>query len=425
VEILGKAKRVRIYLNEDDRVHGRPAHLFLLEFLRRENAQGASVIRASEGFGASGRIHVAHLVDVAPRLPVIVEWIDRAEQVERLVPAVKAMLPHGLITMDDTEVLLAEPRPVRDLPETATVADVMSRDVASVAPRTPIRDVVQLVLGKVYRGLPVVADGRPVGMITSGDLVQRGGLGVRLDLLARLDAPEVHALLARLAEQDKVAADVMTAGPVTVRERDTLPEVAEAMVRRRLKRVPVVDAQGKLVGMVSRVDLLRTAAGGFADARTVAREIGLSGDVPLSRVMRRDVPMVHPDTGLPEVFQAVVSTRLNRALVVDVDKRVLGIVTDAELLERVAPAHRQGALRSLVHRLPFVHAGPEDARSRARTAAEVMSAAVATAREDALVSHGIAVMLNGGHKVLAVTDGEGRLTGIVDRADLLHGLVPR
>jgi len=426
VETLGKAKRVRIYVNEDDKVGARPLHLAILELLRKENAQGATVVRAVEGFGAAGRIHVSHLVDVAARLPVIVEWVDTAEQVERLAPRIGELVRHGLITVDDTDVLLFEPHPVRDLAGTASVGDVMSREVVTVAPATPARDVVELTLGKCYRAVPVVKDGRPVGIITSSDLVQRGGLGVRLDLLKSLEKPELHETLERLSRQNKTAAEVMTPSVVTVTASTPLPEAAEIMARRRLKRLPVVDAAGALVGVVSRLDLLRTAAGGFAREEAVAREMGLSGDQPLSRVMRRDVPTVHPDTQLPEVFQAVVSTRLNRALVVDQDRRVVGLVTDAELLERITPALRSGVIRSLMHRLPFAHHTDDAAAShvRGRTAAELMTQSIATAREDTLLSAAIATMLRGNHKVLAVTDASGRLVGMVDRADLLHGLLP-
>jgi CBS domain-containing protein len=139
------------------------------------------------------------------------------------------------------------------------------------------------------------------------------------------------------------------------------------------------------------------------------------------------VPTVHPESALPEVFQAVISTRLNRALVVDHERRPVGLVTDAELLERVTPALRPGALRSLVERLPFGGGKGEETlagHTRGRTAADVMSRSVPTAREDALLSDAIATMLRGQDKVLAVTDGDGRLVGILDRADLLHALLP-
>ena len=427
MEIQGRAKRVRIYVNEDDKIGLKPLHFVILELLRRENAQGATVLRGVEGFGAGGIIHVSHLVDVAARLPVVVEWIDRPEQVERLLPRVRELLRHGLITVDDTDVVLYEPTPVRDLASSRAVRDVMSRDVAAVRRSTPIRDVVELMLGKVYRAVPVVEDGRPVGIITNGDLVHRGGLGVRLELLRSLEKPELHEILERLSKQNRTAGEVMTPDPLTVPESASLPHAAEQMARRHLKRLPVVNASGALAGVVSRLDLLRTVAGGFEGGEAVASDMGLAGDQPLSRAMRRDAPTVHPESPLPEVFQAVISTRLNRALVVDNDRRPVGLVTDAELLERVTPALRPGALRSLMQRLPFGHGKGEETlagHTRGRTAADVMSRHVPTAREDVLLSDAIATMLRTDQKVLAVTDAGGRLVGMVDRADLLHALVP-
>ncbi|HSD19278.1 MAG TPA: DUF190 domain-containing protein [Anaeromyxobacter sp.] len=428
IDLVGKAKRVRIYTSEEDRVGRTSTAHAVLDHLRRENAQGATLVRASSGFGVTGELHTAGLVDIAPRLPVIVEWIDRPEVVARLLPRVKELVPHGLITVDDTEVVLHQPHPVRDVPAAMTAADVMSRDVVSATKDTPIREVFEALLGKTYRAVPVVEDGAPIGIITSSDLVREGGLGVRLDLVASLDRPELNDLMQRLSQSSQVAADVMTRPPVTIEATTPLTEVAERMARLRLKRLPVVSDHGKLVGIVSRVDLLRAAAGGFEGKAPAARELGLARNTPLSRVMRRDFPLVRPETPLPEVFQAVVATRLNRALVVDADHRVVGLVTDAELLERITPSLRPGALRSLMSRLPFAHPDPEEAatdrHARARIAADLMTRDVAVARDDTPVSDAIGLMLKGNHKVLAVTDASGRLVGMVDRSDVLHGLIP-
>ena len=288
---------------------------------------------------------------------------------------------------------------------------------------------VEALLGKPYRAVPVVDEGVPVGIVTSSDLVRKGGLGVRLELAGRLARPELAELLERLSRSNLVASDVMTRPPVTVEAGTPLPDVAARMARLRLKRLPVVNDHGKLAGVVSRVDLLRAAAGGFAaEAAAPARALGLARDTPLARVMRRDVPLVRPETPLAEVFQAVVATRLNRALVVDAEHRVVGLVTDAELLDRITPALRPGALRSLMSRLPFARAEPEreaaERHARAQVASDLMTREVATAREDAPVAEAIGLMLAGNHKILAVTDAGGRLVGMVDRADLLHGLIP-
>lgn len=113
MERVGKAKRVRIYLGEGGKVGHQPAWMAMLEFLRGENAQGATLVRGVSGFGSTGHIHISHLVDVAQDLPVIVEWIDHPETVERLLPRLKEMMPHGLITVDDTEIVFHRANPIR------------------------------------------------------------------------------------------------------------------------------------------------------------------------------------------------------------------------------------------------------------------------------------------------------------------------
>ncbi len=429
MDLVGKAKRVRIYLSEGAKVGHQASWMAILELLRRENAQGATLVRGVAGFGSTGRIHTPHIVDVAQDLPVLIEWIDAPATVERLLPRVKEMMARGLITVDDTEIAFHRPNPIRDLPRELTAGDVMSREVTSVTRDTPISQAVELLVGKDYRAIPVIDEGVPVGIITNGDLVRKGGLGVRVDLLDALHKPELRDVLDRLAASNKLASDVMTPGPVTVHERTPLPQVAEVMTNRRLKRLPVVDDNGAMVGLVSRLDVLRTAAGSFPREAAVPSTMGLSADVPLSRVMRRDVPSVERDTPLPQVFQAVVSTRLNRAFVVDAERRVVGKITDAELLDRLTPSLRPSAVRSLMHRLPFTHLSQDELaaekHARAQRAADLMTDDFETATEDTLLSEAIARMLKGSYKVLAVTDAAGHLVGMVDRADLLHGLVAR
>ena len=424
--LTGKAKRVRIYVNKGD-VHGhQPMHAALLTFLRKEGASGATVLRAIEGFGASGEIHTIRLVDIAQRLPILIEWIERAEQVDRLLPRIKEMVKRGLITVDDTQVALCCAYPVRDVSAALRASDVMSHDVVSAAPDAAVRDVVKLMLGKTYRAIPVVQSGMPVGIITNSDLLKRGGLTMRVELLRSLDTPDLHAELERLAQGAKNASDVMTPGPVTVPSSTPLTQVAEIMSYRRLKRLPVVDEHGALVGMLSRLDVLRTAARTCEHRESEPREIGLAVDARVARTMRTDVPTVFPDTRLPEILQAVTSTRLNRCLVVDGDRHVLGKITDAEVLVRVTPALRPSALRSLIHRLPFVHPKPEELQAEqhanARTAADLMIDTAVVA-EEAPVREAIAAMLGGKHKIVAVVDAQKRLVGVLDRADLLHGLL--
>jgi len=422
----GKAKRVCIYVNEGDKHGIQPVNVAIMAFLRKEGASGGTVFRALEGFGASGVIHTSRFADIAWRLPILIEWIDRADVVERLLPSIKDMVKRGLITVEDTNVELYCAYPVRDVSAALRVRDVMSREVVSVAPDAPVRGVVELMLGKTYRAVPVVDSGVPVGIITNSDLIRRGGLTMRMQLLEALDTPDLHAELERIARGAKNASGIMTSELVTIPASAPLTQAAEIMSFRRLKRLPVVDEHGALVGMLSRLDVLRTAARTYEPKEGEPREIGLAVDAPVSRIMRTDVPMVLPDSRVPEIVQAVTSTRLNRCLVVDHDRHVLGKITDAEVLDRVTPSLRPSALRSLIHRLPFVHPKPEELaaeqHAKARTASDLM-VETATVAEDAPIRQAIAAMLGGEHKIVAVLDTEKRLVGVLDRADLLHGLV--
>src|SRR5687767_676641 len=96
------------------------------------------------------------------------------------------MVSEGLVTVEDVEVAAYSHRAVRaDVPEHHRVVDVMSRDVARVYPNTPIKDLVELLVGRDYRAVPVVDEAeRVVGIVTNGDLVERGGLAMRLELLS-------------------------------------------------------------------------------------------------------------------------------------------------------------------------------------------------------------------------------------------------
>src|SRR2546423_1896184 len=190
MEPVGKAKRIRIYLKEDDVIGHKPAPWALLDWLRRERAAGATVFRGTAGIGSSGHLDADLLPDVGAHLPVIVEWIDSPDRVARPLPQVLRLLRRGVLTPQGTGLLLLKPPRGRDLPGTVTVAQVMSADVSTVAPETPLRQVVELVEERIYRAVPVVADGRPVGIVTNLDLVERGGLLVRVELLGGLTRAE-------------------------------------------------------------------------------------------------------------------------------------------------------------------------------------------------------------------------------------------
>lgn len=135
-----------------------------------------------------------------------------------------------------------------------TVADVMTRDVVSVPPDATYREVVDALLDSGVSAAPVVdADGHVLGVVSEADLLHKveavGNLRHR-----RIISGRRH--LNAKAHSD-AAADLMTAPPVVIGPTASVVAAARRLEAERIKRMPVVDAEGRLVGIVSRRDLLR------------------------------------------------------------------------------------------------------------------------------------------------------------------------
>lgn len=134
--------------------------------------------------------------------------------------------------------------------------DVMTTQVITVAPDTPVKEIAQLLLTHHISGVPVVSpEGKLVGIVTEADLLYKERPEVEEAGLLRLFRRGQLAEAERKAE-GLVARDVMSSPVVTVTEETPLREVAALMARRQINRVPVVRGD-QVVGIVSRADVLR------------------------------------------------------------------------------------------------------------------------------------------------------------------------
>lgn len=157
---------------------------------------------------------------------------------------------------------------------TMNARDVMTKDVVSVHPNTSIADAVRLMLEKRISGLPVLdSGGRLIGIITEGDFLRRAETNTErkrprwLQLLVgaeKLAEEFIHA-------HGRKVSEVMTQSPVSVAEETPLDEIVHLMETRRIKRVPVV-RNGKIVGIVSRANLLQGFASLTADSKTAQQD---------------------------------------------------------------------------------------------------------------------------------------------------------
>ncbi|MFJ6054335.1 CBS domain-containing protein [Streptomyces sp. NPDC092307] len=126
------------------------------------------------------------------------------------------------------------------------VLDLMTDEVVSVAPGTGFKDVAKLLAQYDISGVPVLDDeDRVVGVVS------------QTDLLAHTVSGSHPAEQSSTVAGPPSAGDVMSAPAVTVHAEETVADAARLMTRRGIERLPVVDVEDRLVGIVTRRDLLR------------------------------------------------------------------------------------------------------------------------------------------------------------------------
>ncbi|WP_043268319.1 CBS domain-containing protein [Streptomyces sp. CT34] len=134
------------------------------------------------------------------------------------------------------------------------VGDVMTRTVVAVGQEATFKEIVETMARWKASALPVLAgEGRVIGVVSEADLLPKEEF--------RGADPDRREQLRRLADLRKAGAltagELMSAPAVTVHADATLAQAARVMARRSVKRLPVVDAEGMLQGVVSRADLLK------------------------------------------------------------------------------------------------------------------------------------------------------------------------
>ncbi|HEX8139503.1 MAG TPA: DUF190 domain-containing protein [Pyrinomonadaceae bacterium] len=101
----GPAKKLVIYVGAQEKHHGKPVYEEVVMFLHRHGCAGATVTRAVSGYGASGKVHEAHLFSLTEDVPVRVEAIDSEKKINALLPWIYEIVGKGLIEVQDTNVI--------------------------------------------------------------------------------------------------------------------------------------------------------------------------------------------------------------------------------------------------------------------------------------------------------------------------------
>jgi CBS domain-containing protein len=168
--------------------------------------------------------------------------------------------------------------------------DIMTTSVATVGPDASITEIAELLLSRQVSAVPVVdAGGRPVGIVSENDLMRRADSD-------RVRRPSWWLALVGGADDNAreyvrthggTAADVMTRPVISIGEDVPVNEVAHLLESEHIKRLPVL-RDGKIVGIVSRADLLRALASGEAPRRAA-----LDGDRELRERVEAEIAAAH------------------------------------------------------------------------------------------------------------------------------------
>ncbi|MCT9108588.1 CBS domain-containing protein [Streptomyces mirabilis] len=194
-----------------------------------------------------------------------------------------------------------EPRRLLDedksAPATPRVREVMSVPAVSVPGETPFLEIVRTLSREHLGAVPVVdADDRVIGVVSESDLLAKAAAQVAVPHPGPIRRLREHRLYEK--GRGETAATLMTSPAITVAPGTTVADAAWLAARSRLKRLPVVDHKDRLVGVVSRIDLVRALV---RDDTKIREEIE-------TRIIRQEF-LLDPDAFEVTVENGVVSVR--------------------------------------------------------------------------------------------------------------------
>lgn len=400
---------IEIFTSEEARWKGVPLYEAVVRAVAREKTAARCIVtRAVAGCFENGEMASHRVLDLSHNMPLKIEIVLPAPEADVILAELDAMVTEGIVLVKENEV-----RSHRTtgglLSRGLLVRDVMTASPVSVAADAPLREVVAVLVRSEFDGVPVVGrSGRLAGMVTQEALASTAGLPVGTGLLAAIrhgadtgvksgaERPDVDS-------RGLTAGDIMTAGPAAIAPDIPLARAVKQMVRENLKRLPVVDADRHLVGMLARIDILRVASTG-SSRRKVLRRYGVTV-APVTRVGQAslmEVPVVSPDTEAALLLD-LIDNEGQRVVVVDGSGCPLGVVSDRDLL-------------------PLLDSKGGE-RGRGLTAGSIMRD-VPTISEDASVEDALDWMVAHRRKRLPVVDAAGGYVGMLGREELLRILAP-
>lgn len=297
--------------------------------------------------------------------------------------------------------------------EQKRVRTLMTTPAVAVQAAESLQAVVAKALQAGIRALPVLNEsGQVVGIITDNDLL-RGDLSINLHQLQQMTPAERAPWLSAAA--DIQAAQVMSQPVITVPTYATVADALTLLRKHNLKRLPVLDDDGRLAGLLTRSDLLRELA--FEQVLAGEQSSFFDWGIRVGEVEREAAVTVMATTPLHTVVAQLQQALQMRAVVVDTAGRPLGMISESDLLRRVAPSQRAAVMAALHE------PGKAAELHLPQPAADLMTTPLLTVTADSAAFDAIRLLMTHQIKRLPVVDATGQVIGLVNRRTLLYGLL--
>lgn len=412
ISIKKEAQRIRIYIGESDRWRNRPLYAAILEALKKSGVAGATVVRGVAGFGAHSRIHTAAILRLSQDLPLVIEIIDSPEKISLALDVITPMVREGLITLEDVEVIRYTHRYLNPLPVDKPISEIMTRQIVTLDPDLTVFQAWELMLRHMVKAMPVVDQNQHVlGMLTDEDLMHRAGIKPHLSVASRMDEETLREQFELLRSSPLSVREVMSSPAIVLNQNDSLGSAAALMAKHEIKRLPVLDQDEKIIGVISRVDVLKQLIS--PEVKPIHKKMPPDSARVVKEIMYSDVPVVSMDSDLGDIVNAMIEGGMRRLIVVDKHRRPVGLISDSDVVSRIQPGKQRGVLEALAGgKAPSIDVQAKD----------LMSPGVLTAEPGMKLVTAAAEMLEKQRKWLVVVDEEGRTMGLVDRQILLRSV---
>ena len=103
--LLGQKKLLKIYIDTDDKYHGKPLWEVILQKAKESGLGGATVYKSISGMGIHSELKSYHIIALSQSLPLVIEIIDAPEKIESFLEVLDTIMEEGLVTLSDVEVI--------------------------------------------------------------------------------------------------------------------------------------------------------------------------------------------------------------------------------------------------------------------------------------------------------------------------------